>query len=68
MSDAARRVFGRRPLLVALLTVGGLLSGLLGDGLRDVLSWLTLGVPLPLIAWHAGRPRRPHGSALTRPR
>ena len=40
-----RQVFAI-PLLLAILTGVGLLSALTGDGWRDALSWLTLGVPL----------------------
>ena len=40
-----RQVFAI-PLLLAILTGIGLLSALTGDGWRDALSWLTLGVPL----------------------
>lgn len=35
----------RVPLLLGGLTVTGLLCALIGDGLWDVLSWVTLGLP-----------------------
>lgn len=41
------------PLALALASLGGLILGLVGDGLPDVASWLLLGT-LPLIialAW-----------------
>ena len=40
----------RWPLLLAALSLLGLLSALLGDELYDVLSWLSLGVPVVLTA------------------
>lgn len=39
----------RWPLLLALLSLFGLISALVGDGLYDLLSWLSLGVPLVLL-------------------
>jgi hypothetical protein len=46
------------PLLVAVVSSVGLVSALVGDGWWDVLSWLTLGLPLLLylaFIWR-GRP------------
>ena len=40
----------RIPLLIAAVSAIGLASALLGDGLWDVLSWLTLAVPVTLAA------------------
>jgi hypothetical protein len=40
-----RRVFGM-PLLLALISLVGLVSALLGDGAWDALSWLALGIPV----------------------
>jgi hypothetical protein len=37
------------PVLLALLTAVGLVSALLGDGIWDALSWLTLGAPIAVI-------------------
>ena len=51
------KVFGI-PLLLAGLTAIGLLSGVLDDGIWDALSWLGLGAPLAVIAWHVARSRR----------
>lgn len=39
----------RWPLALAVLSTFGLLSALLGDGVFDVLSWISLGVPLLLL-------------------
>lgn len=50
----------RWPLALAVLSTFGLLSALLGDGVYDVLSWISLGVPLLLIVFVGMRmPRRP---------
>jgi hypothetical protein len=48
------RVFGP-PLLLAVVSVIGLLSALLGDGIWDVLSWLALGTPIAVVARYAYR-------------
>jgi amino acid transporter len=39
----------RWPLLLALLSFLGLFSALIGDEFYDLLSWLSLGVPLLLV-------------------
>ena len=39
----------RWPLLLAVLSLFGLVSALVGDEVYDLLSWLSLGVPLLLI-------------------
>ena len=39
------------PIALAALTLLGLVSALLGDGWRDVLSWAALGTPLAVLAW-----------------
>lgn len=47
----------RIPLMIAVLSAVGLTSALLGDGMWDVLSWLTLAVPVALAAMHWRRSR-----------
>ncbi len=37
------------PMLLAALSLFGLLAALLGDGLLDYLGWLALSVPLFLV-------------------
>ncbi len=39
------------PALLALASVIGLLSALIGDGVFDLISWLTLGGLAATIAW-----------------
>lgn len=34
------------PIAIGLATAIGLIAALTGDGLRDVLSWITLSVPV----------------------
>lgn len=37
------------PILLALLSIFGLIAALLGDGIWDILGWLSLSLPLFLI-------------------
>ena len=45
-----RKVYGL-PVLLAVVTFGGLLLALLGDGVWNVASWCALSIPLVVIAW-----------------
>jgi len=45
-----RQVFAI-PALVALATLLGLFSALLGDGMADALAWAGLAVPVAATAW-----------------
>ena len=45
------------PTVLALVTLVGLISGVLGDGVWDAISWLGLGIPIAVIAWFVLRPR-----------
>lgn len=49
------KVYGPVAFL-AVLSLIGLLAALLGDGILDALSWVTLGIPLGVIAWCFTRP------------
>lgn len=51
------RIF-RIPLLLAAVSLVGLVSALLGDGLWDALSWAALTLPLAVIAWFWRHPAR----------
>ncbi len=53
MSRATAHSTWRMPLLLAALTVTGLLAGLLGDDGFDALCWLGLGVPAAVTLWAA---------------
>ena len=52
------RVF-RWPLALAVLSLVGLVSALVGDGPWDALSWFALGIPLVVILAALARARRP---------
>jgi hypothetical protein len=55
----------RWPAALALLSVFGLLSALLGQGgVWWGLSWIALAVPLATIAWHAIRSLNGTGSGF----
>lgn len=42
-------IFGR-PAAIALVTIAGLVSALLDDGLVDAVSWVALSVPVAVAA------------------
>ncbi len=52
-----RKVYGPA-VVIAVITLYGLLSALLGDGMWDALSWVALAVPLAVIAWKYAAGRR----------
>ena len=54
MSRTPMQIWGA-PLVIGILTTIGLISALLGDGIWDALSAVTLGVPCLLGAWYCLR-------------
>lgn len=54
MNNAFMRLWGW-PIVLGVLTVIGLVSALLGDGIWDCLSALTLGVPVAVGGWYSLR-------------
>ena len=46
------------PVLIALLSMIGLVSALTGDGVRDLLSWIALAVPVAAVGWAMRMQRR----------
>ncbi|MDB5821125.1 MAG: hypothetical protein JWQ11_4765 [Rhizobacter sp.] len=44
------------PIVLAVLTVAGLASALIGDGWWDGASWAALGVPVAVALWFSSRP------------
>ncbi|MBB6112555.1 hypothetical protein [Mucilaginibacter lappiensis] len=50
-----RKVWGI-PLILALITIFGLLAALLGTGVWYILSWITLIIPIVTIVWKCGNP------------
>lgn len=54
MTRTAMQIWGA-PIALAVLTAIGLTSALLGDGLWDLVSALTLGAPVAVGAWYTLR-------------
>ena len=52
-----RKVYGPA-IVIACITLGGLLSALFGDGVWDELSWVALTVPLAVLAWSYSNGKR----------
>jgi hypothetical protein len=46
------------PIAIAVLSVVGLVAALTGDGLRDMISWGGLGVPVAVTGWAMRHRRR----------
>lgn len=44
------------PGVLALISAAGLLSGLLADGVGDVVSWLALAAPIVVVLYRVARP------------
>jgi len=42
------RLWGK-PLLIALLSIAGLITALVGDGFWDIFSWVALALPVIII-------------------
>lgn len=57
MIRSATRIWAM-PIVLAVLTAVGLVAALLGDGVWDLVSAVTLGAPVAVGAWYALR-RRP---------
>jgi len=51
MKQPAHKVWGA-PIVFGVLTTVGLISALLGDGVWDALSAVTLGIPVAACAWY----------------
>jgi hypothetical protein len=59
-----RRVFAV-PALLAVVSLIGLLSALLGDGVWDAVSWIALGAMVVVVGWCWWRRDR-HGARTPR--
>lgn len=57
MTFPYRKVYGA-PLVFAVITLYGLLSALIGDGVWDELSWIALASPLAIIVWRLCNSKR----------
>lgn len=51
-----RAVFGV-PAVIFVLSLVGLIAALTGDGVRDVVAWIGLGVPVVAFVWALYRRR-----------
>ncbi|WP_432770169.1 MAG: hypothetical protein HEQ22_05330 [Sphingopyxis sp.] len=52
MSRARRlRAIFAVPLLLALVSIAGLVVALTGDGLRDAAAWAALAIPVFAVGW-----------------
>lgn len=40
------------PIVIGLLSLAGLIVGLIYDDLGDVFAWITLGTPVVLSCWY----------------
>ncbi len=45
----------RVPASLAAVSLMGLVAGLFGDGLWDVVSWAAVGLPIAAVVWHLVR-------------
>jgi hypothetical protein len=57
MNTLFMRMWGA-PILLAVLTIIGLISALLGDGVWDHVSAVALGIPVALCAWFGLRQKK----------
>lgn len=55
MKSPFLRLWGM-PILLGILSGIGLVAALVADGWGDMLSWLTLGLLVVLMAWYWFRP------------
>jgi hypothetical protein len=46
------------PAIIAAVSCAGLISALVGDDIWDVLSWMTLSVPVAVAIWYVFRRRK----------
>lgn len=51
MSRRSLRTVFAAPIVIALLSIIGLVAALTGDSWRDGLSWAALAVPVLAVAW-----------------
>jgi hypothetical protein len=59
MNRSFKKVWGS-PLLLAGLTLFGLLAALLGKDIWWLISWVALLVPLSVILWYVYKPKNGH--------
>lgn len=57
-NSAFLHVFGR-PMILAIISMAGLIAALVGDGVLDVVSWLALGYVVAVTVWYAWLAKQP---------
>lgn len=45
-------------MVIGVFSLVGLVAALTGDGLWDLVSWLTLGLPVVITVWFLGKMRK----------
>ena len=45
------------PLVLGALSLLGLIVGLVGEGLLNMISWVCLAIPLLVMGWFIGKPK-----------
>lgn len=53
-------VFGK-PIILALISMAGLIAALVGDGVWDVVSWIALGYIVAVTVWYVWIAKQPPG-------
>jgi len=46
-------------MILALISMAGLIAALVGDGLLDVVSWIALGYIVAVVAWYVWIAKQP---------
>lgn len=55
MNERVRNPIWPIPIALAIGSVVGLVSALIGDGAWDAVSWICLGVPVAVAGWYSLR-------------
>lgn len=67
MKDIFWKVWGI-PIVIGIFSGIGLISALTGDGVFDLISWLTLGGPVLLTLWYLFKKKKPAANLRTKSR
>ena len=51
-------VFGK-PIILAFISMAGLITALVGDGVWDVVSWIALGYVVAVTVWYVWIAKQP---------
>jgi hypothetical protein len=64
LMQQTKSTFGKvwsTPIIIGICSAVGLLAALTGDGIWDVTSWLTLGLPVVITTWFLWRAGKRRG-------